>query len=380
MESQTQNKSVALIVGVTGMVGISLAEALNNPTTLGSPWKVYGVARRPKPTWFPSSSLHRYISLDVCNLDETYHHLSSISNEVTHVFWVALHAGETEEINVSVNSLMLNNVLKVLTLSPTSPLKHVALQTGTKHYMGPIEGVIPANQIVPAVDPPFHEESARLPGPNFYYALEDILISYTPKFTWSVHRSSIIIGASSRTIYNTLLTLAVYATICRYEGTPFRYPGSRFTWEHFCDMVDSGLLADQQIWASVLSDKAKNQAFNCSNGDVFMWKNLWKFLCDEVFDVKYEPLDDEIEFDFVGEMKKKGSVWDEIVEKNGLEKTKIEEITCPGALKAVLSFGFQHVCSMSKSREYGFFGYVDTYKSIRMWVDRLREMKIIPTI
>ncbi|KAF5176454.1 Delta-4,5-steroid 5-beta-reductase [Thalictrum thalictroides] len=147
MESQTQNKSVALIVGVTGMVGISLAEALNNPTTLGSPWKVYGVARRPKPTWFPSSSLHRYISLDVCNLDETYHHLSSISNEVTHVFWVALHAG-------------------------------------TKHYMGPIEGVIPANQIVPAVDPPFHEESARLPGPNFYYALEDILISYTPKFTW----------------------------------------------------------------------------------------------------------------------------------------------------------------------------------------------------
>jgi len=34
---------VALIVGVTGMVGFSLAEALKQPTTQGSPWKVYGV-------------------------------------------------------------------------------------------------------------------------------------------------------------------------------------------------------------------------------------------------------------------------------------------------------------------------------------------------
>ncbi|PIA61142.1 hypothetical protein AQUCO_00300574v1 [Aquilegia coerulea] len=379
MESQTQYKAVALIVGVTGMVGVSLAEALNKPTALGSPWKVYGVARRPKPSWFPSSTLHRYISFDACNFDETYHHLSSISNEVTHVFWVALQIGETEMVNVSVNSLMLNNVLKVLTISPTSALKHVALQTGTKHYMGPIfEDMTQVSKIVPGVDPPFPEDSARLPGLNFYYALEDILISYAPKLTWSVHRSSIIIGASSRSIYNTLLTLAVYAAICRYEGTPFRYPGTRFTWEHFCDMSDSSLLADQQIWATV-SDKAKNEAFNCTNGDVFMWKNVWKFLC-EVFDVKYEPLDDEIEFDFAGEMKKKGSVWDEIVEKKGLEKTKIEEITSPEALKAVMQFGFQHVCSMNKSREYGFFGYVDTYKSIRMWVDRLREMKIIPTI
>ncbi|KAF9607256.1 hypothetical protein IFM89_033463 [Coptis chinensis] len=377
MESQSHNKSVALIVGVTGMVGLSLAEALKKPTALGGPWKVYGAARRPKPSWFPSSTIDHYIAFDAVNFDDTQHHLNPISNEVTHVFWVAIQVRETEEENISVNSTMLSNVLNVLTLSPNSTLKHVALQTGTKHYMGPIFDPIHAGQLVPH-DQPFQEDSVRLPYPNFYYTLEDIVTAYSPKITWSVHRSSIIVGASSRSFYNALLTLAVYAAICRYQGTPFRYPGTRYTWEHFCDMSDSGLLADQQIWASV-TDKAKNQAFNCTNGDFFLWKNMWKFLT-EVFDVKYEPLNEENEFDFVGEMEKKESVWNEIVKKEGLENTKMGEITCPAALHAVLHFGLQHVCSMTKSREYGFFGYANTFKSIRMWVDRLREMKIIPKL
>ena len=57
MDSETSHGSVALIVGVTGMVGLSLAEALKKPRALGGPWKVYGAARHPKPTWFPTSNV-----------------------------------------------------------------------------------------------------------------------------------------------------------------------------------------------------------------------------------------------------------------------------------------------------------------------------------
>lgn len=200
--------------------------------------------------------------------------------------------------------------------------------------------------------------------------------SHAPSLSYSIHRSSIIIGASARSVYNALLTLAVYAAICRHEGVPFKYPGNRYTWEHFCDMSDARVLAEQQIWAA-MTGQAKNQAFNCTNGDVFTWRSAWKVLSD-VFDVEFVAFDEGDEFDFVGMMKEKANVWDDIVEKYGLCKTRLEEITCCEALSSVLHFRFQHVCSMNKSREFGFFGYMDSLKSIRMWVERLRNMKLIP--
>ncbi|KAK0606774.1 hypothetical protein LWI29_004248 [Acer saccharum] len=376
---QIQNSDqqpVALIVGVTGMVGLSLAEALKSPTALNGPWKVYGSARRSKPIWFPSTAaVDGYITFDAADLADTHEKLSPISGEVTHVFWVAIQVRESEEDNVKINKAMLANVLSVLKLAPTSRLSHITLQTGTQHYMGPVHDQAQSAQLVPH-DPPFREDLPRLPYPNFYYALEDLMASHVPSLLYSVHRSSIIIGASPRSVYNALLTLAVYATICRHEGSRFRYPGTWYTWEHFCDMSDARVLAQQHIWAAVTA-QCKNQAFNCTNGDVFTWKSLWKVLCD-IFDLEFLPFDENDEFDIVGMMKNKGKVWDEIVEKYGLHKTNLEEITSFEALNNVLHFRFQHVCSMNKSREFGFYGYTDTLKSIGMWVEKLRDMKVIP--
>lgn len=117
----------------------------------------------------------------------------------------------------------------------------------------------------------------RHPCPVFYYTLEDILKSYSDKLTWTVHRSSLIFGASTRSIYNALLTCIVYALICRHEGAPYLYPGSEYTWNHFCDASDAGLLASQQIWAAT-TPSAAYQVFNCTNGDVFTWRSFWQVL------------------------------------------------------------------------------------------------------
>uniref|UniRef100_A0A2N9IN09 PRISE-like Rossmann-fold domain-containing protein n=1 Tax=Fagus sylvatica TaxID=28930 RepID=A0A2N9IN09_FAGSY len=288
----------------------------------------YGAARRPKPTWFPSSILNLYIAFDALNFDDTLKQLSPIAHEVTHVFWVAIQVRENEESNISSNSIMLENVIKVLKSAAPSPLCHITLQTGTKHYMGPIFDPVLGTKLIHH-EPPFQEDMPRLPYPNFYYALEELLASYSPSLTYSVHRSSIIIGASSRSFYNALLTLGVYATI----------------------------LSIPRLALSISS--------------------LWKVLC-EVFNVEFVPFDENEKFDWVEMMKEKGKVWDEIVEKYGLYKTKMEEIVCVEACNMVLHFGFQHVCSMNKSREFGFFGYANTLKSIGMWVGKLREMKIIP--
>ncbi|CAN1124124.1 3-oxo-Delta(4,5)-steroid 5-beta-reductase [Linum perenne] len=368
--------AVALIVGVTGMVGLSLAEALNNPSTPGGPWKVYGVARRSLPTWFPATLLHQFISVDALDQQDTLLKLSPVASEVTHVFWVALVGHESEEVNISTNSAMISNVVHALSRED-SGLKHFALQTGTKHYMGPVFDPNHSSKLV-VHGPPWQEDMPRLPYPNFYYAQEDVLASSLPKgVTHSIHRSSIIMGATPRSHYNSMLTLAIYATICKYKSLPFRYPGNRYTWEHFCDMSDSRLLAEQQIWAATTKE-GKNEAFNCTNGDFFTWKEMWKVLC-RVFELEFDG-DEEGGFDVAKMMMNDGMgrVWDEIVEKHGLVKTKLEEVTCFDAFTAVVRFEFQHVCSMNKSREFGFMGFYDTMKSVPYWVGRMREMKIIP--
>ncbi|CAN1843785.1 3-oxo-Delta(4,5)-steroid 5-beta-reductase [Linum perenne] len=369
--------AVALIVGVTGMVGLSLAEALNDPSTPGGPWKVYGVARRSLPTWFPAPLLHRFISVDALDQQDTLLKLSPVASEVTHVFWVALMVHESEEVNISMNSSMISNVIEGLkSAGERSKLRHFTLQTGTKHYMGPIFDPEHTSKLVMHT-PPFQEDMPRLPYPNFYYAQEDVLASSLPKgVTHSIHRSSIIMGATPRSHFNSMLTLAIYATICKYKSLPFRYPGNRYTWENFCDMSDSRLLADQQIWAATTKE-AKNEAFNCTNNDFFTWKELWKVFC-RVFELEFNE-DEEGEFDVAKMMNDEmGGVWDEIVEKHGLVKTKMEEVTCFDAFAAVGHFEFQHVCSMNKSREFGFKGYCNTLKRVPYWVGRMREMKIIP--
>ncbi|KAJ6683298.1 hypothetical protein OIU85_007024 [Salix viminalis] len=142
-------------------------------------------------------------------------------------------------------------------------------------------------------------------------------------------------------------------------------------------MSDARVLAEQQIWAAV-NEGAGNQAFNCTNGDVFTWKSLWKVLLRSLMLSLWAMKRMMRSLIRVAMMKGKGKVWDEIVEKYGLLGEKMEDIACFEALNVVLHLGFQHVCSMNKSRELGFLGHADTLKSsIPMWVGRMRDMKII---
>jgi len=104
-------------------------------------------------------------------------------------------------------------------------------------------------------------------------------------------------------------------------------------------------------------------------------------LMSELCSVEFvECPSDAVGPDWVDRMKAKAPIWDAIVEKNGLVKTKLEEITAFDAAYAVVNFKFQHVCSMNKSREFGFCKSVDTLKSVRKWVERLKDMNIIPRV
>lgn len=363
--------NVGLLIGVTGIVGNSLAEILPLPDTPGGPWKVYGVARRPRPAWNADHPIE-YIQCDVSDPDDAQSKLSPLT-DVTHVFYVSWTQRPTEAENCDVNGAMLRNVLRALI--PNAPnLRHVSLQTGCKHYLGPFEliGKIESHE------PPFTEDLPRLDAPNFYYTQEDILFEETQKkegLTFSIHRPQVIFGFSPYSLMNLIGTLCVYAAICKHEGVPLKFPGSKAAWECYSAASDADLIAEQHIWAAV-DPYARNEAFNCSNGDVFKWKHMWKVLAEQ-FGIEDYGFEQGLDLRLSEVMKDKGGVWDEIVRENQLLPTKLEEVGDWWFSDLILS-GEAPLDSMNKAKEHGFLGFRNSKNSLITWVDRAKAYKIVP--
>ncbi|GAB2228367.1 hypothetical protein Droror1_Dr00010203 [Drosera rotundifolia] len=162
-EDETPNtyNSVALIIRVTGIVGNSLAEILPLSDTPGGPWKVYGVARRSRPSWSADHPI-KYIQCDVSSSSETLAKLAMLT-DVTQVFYATWTGRKTKVESCAANGTMIRNVLRAV-IPNAVDLRHISLQTGVKHYIGPFElwGRIPPH------DTPFTEDLPRLDAPNFY--------------------------------------------------------------------------------------------------------------------------------------------------------------------------------------------------------------------
>ncbi|KMZ67116.1 Progesterone 5-beta-reductase [Zostera marina] len=326
-------ESVGLVIGATGIVGNSLVDILPLPDTPGGPWKVYAVARRPRPTWNLTDHPVEYIQCDVSDVTDVQAKLSPLT-DVTHIFYVTRAPGKTEEENCAVNGQMLRNVLDAV-IPNSVRLQHISLQTGRNHYVGPPE----LSDEIEIHDQPYHEELPRLNGPNFYYTQEDIL--------------------------------------ARYEGVPFRFPGGKHAWEGFSDASDADLIAEHQIWASV-DPYAKNEAFNCSNGDIFSWKVMWKVLSEqlELECVGYEG--EEKRFSLEEAMKGKEGIWEAMVKENGLSETSLSEVGNWQFVDRCLNSEKTHLDSMNKSKEHGFSGFRNSINSLIYWVDKVKTYRIVP--
>jgi len=349
----------ALIAGVSGIVGSSLAELL-----VAQGWKVYGLARNPAQT--PG------VTPVACDLQDAASLGKAVARlKPTHVFLTTWLRQETEAENIRVNAGMVRNLLDAL--RPAHSVQHVALVTGLKHYLGPFEsygkGMLPAT--------PFREDQERLAIENFYYAQEDEVFraAETDGFTWSVHRPHTIIGLAVGNAMNMGTTLAVYATICKLTGRPFTFPGSATQWSSLTDMTDAGLLARHLAWAST-TDAARNQAFNVVNGDVFRWQWMWSQIA-EWFGIEAAPFPTEVS-PLETQMQNDAAIWKEIAAKFSLAEPRLERLISPWHTDADLGRPIEVVADMSKSRRLGFLEYESTAESFFRLFARLRQLRLIP--
>jgi nucleoside-diphosphate-sugar epimerase len=289
----------------------------------------------------------------------------------THVFFCTWLRQNSEAENILVNSAMVRNLLDVL--SSTGAVRHVALVTGLKHYLGPFEsygrGAL--------AETPFREDQPRLDVENFYYAQEDEVFAAARRdgFTWSIHRPHTIIGYAVGNAMNLGTTLATYATIQCETGRSFLFPGSAIQWNALTDMTDARLLARHLEWAAT-TDAARNQAFNVVNGDVFRWKWMWGRLASW-FGLKPAALPPE-RLPLEQQMSDAGPIWSEIARKYQLAEQDLSRLSSMWHTDADLGRPIEVVTDMSKSRRLGFLDYQPTDESFFDLFTALRQMRIIP--
>jgi nucleoside-diphosphate-sugar epimerase len=349
----------ALIAGVGGIVGNNLARHL-----VAQGWRVEGLARRP-----PEIAGVTPIAADL--LDPAALARALEGHAPSHVFLTTWLRQPTEAENIRVNAAMVANLLDAL--RPAASLRHVALVTGLKHYLGPYEsygkGSLPPT--------PFREDLPRLPVENFYYAQEDAVFEAAARdgFSWSVHRPHTIVGYALGNAMNMGVTLAVYATLCRETGRPFRFPGSAAQWNGLTDVTDARLLARHLEWAA-LTEAAHNEAFNVVNGDVFRWQWMWGRLA-QWFGIEPAPFDGAVN-PLEAQMAGAAPLWAELAERHGLIEPDLNRLASAWHTDADLGRPIEVVTDMSKSRRLGFLDYQPSDDAFFDLFARLRAERVIP--
>jgi hypothetical protein len=182
-----------------------------------------------------------------------------------------------------------------------------------------------------------------------------------------------VMGPSLNSPMNLVTSLATYAAMSRELGLPLRFPGSREGWNTLQETTDAELFGRATLWA-LGEDKARNEIFNVSNGDVYRWRQLWNELA-AFYDL---PVAEPLAMSTVSEMSEKGPLWDSIVARYGLHATPYEQIANWSFVDWMLNFGEETILSTIKIRKAGFADCIDTHESFRRQLTRLRELRIIP--
>ena len=351
----------ALVVGATGIAGRGVSQELVDAGA-----RVCGISRN-REGMVPGVE---HIAADLLDSASVAKAVSRL--KPSHVYLTAWSRRPTEEENIKVNAGIVRTILDAV--ASAKSVKHVALVTGLKHYLGPFEAYARSGLLPPT---PVREEQPRLDVPNFYYNQEDEVYAAAKRdgFTWSVHRPHTIIGKAIGNAMNMASTLAAYAAICKELGRPFKFPGSTAQWNGLTDMTDARVLGKQLVWAST-TDIAKNEAYNIVNGDIFRWNWLWPRIA-KWFEIDWEgfqgtpvPLE--------GQMANDADVWKEMTTKYRLVEPDLWRVASPWHTDLDMGRPLEVTTDMALSRKLGFLVYQNTEEAFQDLFATLRAEKIIP--
>ncbi len=259
-------RKTVLIAGATGLVGYAAMQHFGADPDCD----VIALSRRQPDALFGA----RFMQLDLTGPARCAA-LATQLGAVTHLVYAALYerpglvAGWREQEQIETNDKMLRNLL--VPLEAAAPgLRHVTLLQGTKAY-----GV----HVRPLNVPARENRSEMHEQPNFYWQQENFLRARQmgKDWAWSILRPVLIVGESTGSAMNIIPALGAHAALRRFDGhDDLPFPGGA---PRVAQAVDADLLARAIAWAGD-APNARNEIFNVTNGDVFVWQNIWPAIAD----------------------------------------------------------------------------------------------------
>ena len=345
----------ALIAGATGAAAKRLVETL-----AAADWRVIGVSRRPPP----SAGRVTYVAADLADAEALASALKPHA-DISHVFYTARAAhGESGVESVEDNFRLLRNTVDVATRT-AKQLQHIHLVEGTKWYgmhLGPFAT-------------PAREEQSRHQPPNFYYDQQDYLSERQrgQTWTWSASRPNFLCDFAPERPRNAPTLVGAYAAICRELNMPLDFPGTEACYRALADVTDASLLARAMVFLAT-SEKAHNQAFNVTNGDMYRWCNLWPRIA-AAYGIPCGPVRT---LDLATWMADKQPVWDRIVKRHGLQPLPMEQVAKWPFGDFLWRQNHDNISSTTKLRQIGFHDMVDTEAMYLKHLASYRSAKILP--
>ncbi|HET7409790.1 MAG TPA: SDR family oxidoreductase [Paracoccaceae bacterium] len=356
-----------LVAGASGTVGqaaVAQFEALGD-------WQVLAVSRRPPE--HAGTGRVRHIAVDLLDADACRAAVAGLP-PVTHLVYTALHerpdlvAGWRDPGQMATNLAMLRNLIDPL--AGRGGLRHVSLLQGTKAY-----GVHLRPIRVPA-----REHWPRDAHDNFYWLQEDYLRAQAGRygFAMTVLRPQIVFGDVLGVAMNLIPVLGAWAAIRREEGRPFSFPGGP---PYLLEATDARLLARVLAWAAE-SPAAAGETFNVTNGDVFVWQNVWPAIAAALGVEPGEPEPQSVAEMLAG----KAQVWDRIVARHGLRPVRLAALL--GQSDQYADFCFARgakrppapaLVSTIKLRKAGFHDCIDTEDMFVQLIGGMQARRLIPS-
>ncbi len=356
-----------LIAGATGLVGYAAMKHFGS----GGDCDVVALSRRRPDQTFGA----RWLPLDLTDAAACRALAPELAG-TTHLVYAALYerpglvAGWREDEQIRTNEAMLANLFGAV--EPGSPeLRHVALLQGTKAY-----GV----HVRPLAVPARENRSEMHEQPNFYWNQERYIRGRQEgkRWSWTILRPVLIVGDSVGSAMNVIPALGVYAAFMRRAGkTKLDYPGGV---GRVAQAIDADVLARCIAWSGG-ADNARNEIFNVTNGDVFVWPNVWPAIARSLgFDAG-----DHVPLNLDREIRPREAEWAEIRKDHGLVS---------GSLKDFVGLSFEYadytmghgrtesgppaLVSTIKLMQAGFTEVIDTEVMFARAFAEMQAKKLLP--
>jgi nucleoside-diphosphate-sugar epimerase len=355
-----------VVAGATGLVGYAALKHFGADPACD----VIALSRRTPPETYGA----RCLSVDLTDEAACRSAVAELHG-VTHLVYAALFElpglvdGWRDAAQISTNDRMLRNLLEpLLTASPE--LQHVTLLQGTKAY-----GV----HVRPLTVPAREGRSELREQPNFYWQQEDYVRARLAgsACAWTILRPVLIVGEAIGGAMNLIPALGVYAALKREIGRALPYPGGA---ARVGQAVDADLLAHAIAWAGE-SPNARNEPFNVTNGDVFVWENVWPVIADAVGMDTAAPAPFQLQSLLSGS----AAEWDRLRSRHRLTAPDLASFVGMSLEYADYQMrygqsetGAPSIVSTIKIQQAGFNEVMDTERMFRKWFEVFQAKGLLP--